>query len=134
MKYLLFAMLLCLPSLVKGQAVDLLYTADMPNSGNDFLRICEASIHGDTSGPGGRVIDLACSAYVRGVWDGLYIYGRISNVELYDLSIGSTIPLGQVEQIVVKYMNDHRKELNKRTAELVLMALQDSYPPKKNPR
>jgi len=124
LKYSLFAMLLCLPSLVKGQTAQPII---LMRSGNEFLQFCEAPIRGDnTSGHG-----LECSAFMVGVVEGFWAYAANSKVQLFASPEDATT--SQFSKIVVKYMNDHPKELNLRTARLILMALQDAYPPKKNP-
>jgi len=106
---------------------DVKSATDIVKSGNDFLRICKAP-----GGPHADAISLICTTYIKGVWDGFYAYGAVTKIELYDFSANMTV--GQVKKIVVKYMNDHPKQLHLPTAALILIALVDAYPPKKNPR
>jgi len=122
MRYPLLVLLLWWPVVGVSQSANY---AEMGHSGSDYLRICEASSHGEYSDAA-----IPCVAFLTGVLDGFSIYSVDSHVQLY--SLPKEVTVAQVEKIVVKYMNDHPKELNVPTAGLVLWALQDAYPTKKH--
>lgn len=122
MRHLLLALLLGLPVLAIAQYAN---TAEMGHSGSDYLRFCEASSHGEQSRA-----SIPCVAFLDGVIDGFRIYGVASHVHLY--SLPQEVTLAQLEEIVVKYMKNHPKQLSLSTAALVLWALEDTYPPKKH--
>ena len=122
MRHLLLALFLGLPVIAAAQYAK---TAEMGHSGSDYLRICEASSHGEPANA-----SIPCIAFLDGVIDGFSVYGVASHVHLY--SLPQEVTLAQLENIVVRYMKDHPRQLSVSTAALVLWALENTYPPKKH--
>jgi hypothetical protein len=98
---------------------------DVGKSGNDYLRSCEALTHNEDF----SVQDVQCRIYTQGVVEGLTAYQVQARSKLFDAP--PHLNVSQVEKIIVKYMNDHPKNLNITTSQLILWALMDAYPPKK---
>lgn len=124
-KYALLSLLLL--SLSITAAVAQTQGADaISKSGNDYLRACETQIRsGEAS-----TQSLVCVTWMHGVLNGFVAYFIESHAKLFEIPTGTTTE--QCEKIAVKYMNDHPKDLNKPTADLVLRAFMDTYPPQKH--
>jgi hypothetical protein len=123
MKYALLSLLLL--SLPIMTAVAQTQGADaISKSGNDYLSACETQIHSSQA----SAQSLVCTTWIHGVINGLAAYFIESRTKLFEIPTGTTTE--QCEKIVVKYMNDHPKDLNKKTATLILRAFMDAYPPK----
>src|SRR5664279_421173 len=120
MKQVLFTLLLCLPATAQEATLP-----DLGKSGNDYLHSCEALTHNrDFS-----VQDVQCGTFTKGVVEGLTAYQIQSRGKLFNVPPKITVP--QIEKIVVKYMNDHPKNLDLATSQIILWALMDAYPPPK---
>lgn len=123
MKQVLFTLLLCLPVLAQDKTVTL---PNLGISGNDYLQACEALSHDRNY----SAQNVQCGTYTQGVVEGLTAYQTQSGGKLFIATPNGN--LVQVEKIIVKYMNDHPKDLNLATSQLILWALMDAYPtPKK---
>ena len=69
---------------------------------------------------------MQCRTYVQGVVEGLTAYQHESHSKLFDRP--PHVRVSQIEKIAVKYMNDHPKELDVATSQVILWALMDAYP------
>src|SRR5664279_5721778 len=101
MKQVLFALLLWLPA-----AAQQLNLPNLGKSGIDYLHACEALTHNEDF----SVQDVQCGTFTQGVVEGLTAYQIQSRGKL--LNLPPKIAVSQVEKIVVKYMNDHPKDLD----------------------
>ena len=116
MKPTLFLLLFFLPALAVAQSGS---GAELRNTGNDYLRVCEST---PTSRP------AVCNVWLTGVVDGLQAYN--TNMKVLPLFNAPDITVGQVATLLAKYINDHPANAKLPTAAVVLAALIDAYPPK----
>jgi hypothetical protein len=122
----LIAVILTSGAIFFSQAAQQVNLPDVGKSGNDYLRACE----GPTYNRDFSVQDAACRTYTQGVVEGLTAYQIQSHSKLFTVTLNMNE--SQVQKIIVKYMNDHPKDLNLATSQLILWALMDAYPaPKK---
>ena len=115
MKQILFLLLFFLPAMAVAQSVT---GAELRNSGNDYVQVCESS----TTRP------AVCNVWLTGVVDGLQAYN--TNMKVLPLFNAPDITVGQVAKLLVKYNNDHPANAKLPAAAVVLAALIENYPPK----
>jgi hypothetical protein len=90
-------------------------------SGGDFLASCEDPAHRPE-----------CTQYISGVLDAHnYDLSRFGSRR--DLCLAEDITLDELEPVVVKWMKDHPDKLRVTAANLVILALTDTYKCKGNP-
>lgn len=94
---------------------------DITKSGTLYLKYCEASSRGVNNS-----MTQTCRAWLDGVVRGIVAVGYWSNYRL--VNIPGDVAEVQIEKVVVKYMNDHPRDVNDSSALLVLEALIDAYP------
>jgi|ERR1035441_3501444 hypothetical protein len=122
----LIAVILALVAILFSQEKAVTTLPNLGTSGNDYLQSCEALTHAEDL----SVQDVQCRTYTQGVVEGLTAYQTQSGGKLFIVTPNGNV--SQVEKIIVKYMNDHPKDLDLATSRLILWALMDAYPvPKK---
>jgi hypothetical protein len=136
MKYPLLILALYLPTAVFTQTQTATLPADHPThllgdpTGNDYLSVCEAVVNNLTNQPSGH---LECRIWFSAVQNGFFALAAEKGMKSLPYSIPHEVTNGQMEKVVVKYMNDHPKDLHVKASLLVLWALQDAYPPRPSP-
>jgi hypothetical protein len=91
-------------------------SVNFADSGNAFLRVCDAS-----QPP--AFIDGACRGYVQGVIEGADIAAKQPV-----FCPGPDVTLGQRYRIVVKFLRDHPEKTDRQTRYLVVDAMTAAFP------
>ena len=120
MKPALLILLICLPGIAVAQSSS---GGELRNSGTDYVRVCGAAAQGQANNYAG-----VCNIWIAGVVDGLQAYN--ANMRSLPLFDAPDVTVGQVSELVVKYINEHPAKAKMPTAALVLGALVDAYPRK----
>jgi hypothetical protein len=97
-------------------------TINFYETGNEFLRLCEA--------PTSHELSLACTAYVHGVTQGANAAYQISSVPLKHplFCFAPTVTLGQVKNVVIKFVKTNPEKANDPTELLIIRATSDAFP------
>jgi len=100
-------------------------TINFYETGNDFLRLCEA--------PSDHDIGAACTAYVHGVTDGANAGYQIASPTPNALNaplfcFDSRVTFGQVRNVVVQFIKTHPQKAHEETELLIIRATRDAFP------
>lgn len=91
-------------------------------SGNDLLRDC--------SDEKNVVSSSSCLGYINGVRDGV-VLASVGLGAKPSFEISKNVELGQLKDVVVKYLNEHPEKRNLHAAVLVHSALAKAFPRQK---
>ncbi len=80
-------------------------------TGNDLKQKCAAPSHID---------DAICMGYVTGIYDALVSQGALCS--------GGGVTIGQLQEIVKKYFNEHPERLHFTAQSLVRSSLREAFP------
>ncbi len=106
MRSVLLALLLCLPTFVFAQSSG---GAELRNSGTDFVKVCGASVQGQSS-----QYAAVCNIWLTGVVDGLQAYD--ANLKTLPLFDAPNITVGDVSKLLVNYVTKHPQQAQLPTA------------------
>ena len=84
------------------------------------------ALNGDQLKNDGDKIEKAPGSYSSGYFDG-YVLG-VLDLTQDRLCIAERVTMGQVLEVVRKYLKDHPEELHLRASDLVIKALQTAWP------
>lgn len=103
-------------------------TADRKYDGNELLGQCQQYIKLADSEPNYDRIDVGmCAGFVEGVNSMVYFYSdELKKEDKYCMP--GSVTNGQMVRILVKYLKDNPKLLNKSNTVLVWSAFKDAYP------
>lgn len=91
-------------------------------SGNDLLRDCSDR---DTAS-----LFSFCLGYINGIRDGA-VFASVSSGTKQFFEISEKVELGQLRDVVVKYLKEHPEERHLHATVLVYKALREAFPPTK---
>jgi Rap1a immunity proteins len=91
-------------------------------SGNDLLRDCSDRNDGPSFS--------FCLGYINGLRDGV-VFASVGLGAKPSFEISEKVELGQLKDVVVKYLNEHPEERHSRAAVLVQSALVRAFPRQK---
>lgn len=120
MKPALFVLLFWLPVIAVAQSGN---GSELRNSGTNYVRVCGSAVPGQ-----GSSYAAVCNIWLAGVVDGMQAYN--ANLRVLPLFDAPNITVGEVDKLVVKYINSHPAQAQYPTAALVLGALVEAYPRK----
>jgi len=102
--------------------------AENKDDGNELLAQCQQYIKAmDGEKYYDQIAAGLCGGFVPGVSGTVsYLYGDLKNEAKFCMP--KSVTYGQTVRIVVKYLKDNPKRLNRGRVDLVWTALQDAYP------
>jgi hypothetical protein len=87
--------------------------------GNDLLRLCTSHDTGELN---------FCSGYIEGIRDGI-VWADVGRKSQPRFAVSDKVTQQQLKDVVVKYLNEHPETRHKPAGMLILIALNEAFPP-----